>query len=136
MAAVPDVLDAPPDAIPEQDKDQVGLLHQQVLTILLSKEIPYFIMARMAADGHRSVEDLADRWPTITEARNNAPADLQFRNTDRGGAFITQEKTNHLAMRISQCVRQAQQLLGTGGLAPSRTHADRNATGTFARCTL
>ena len=119
MAAVPDVLDAPPDAIPEQDKDQVGLLHQQVLTILLSKEMPYFIMARMAADGHRSVEDLADRWPTITEARNNAPADLQFRHTDRGGAFITQEKTKHLAMRISQCVRQAQQLLGTGGWRPA-----------------
>ena len=66
------------------------------------KEIPYFIMARMAADGHRSVEDLTDRWSTITEARNNAPADLQFRHTDRGRAFITQEKTNHLAMRISQ----------------------------------
>ena len=114
------MLDAPPDAIPEQYKDQVDLLHQQVLTIFQSKEIPYFIMARMAADGYRSVEDLADRWPTITEARNNAPADLQFRHTDRRGAFITQEKTNHLAMRISQCVRQAQQLLGTGGLNHGR----------------
>ena len=85
-----------------------------------AKEIPYFIMAKMAADGYRSVEDLADRWPTITEARNNSPADLQFRHTDRGGALITQEKTNHLAMRISQCVRQAQQLLGTGGLNQGR----------------
>ena len=120
MAAVPDVLDSPPDAVPEQYKDQVELLHQQVLTIFQSKEIPYFIMARMASDGYRSVEDLADRWPTITEARNNSPADLQFRHTDRGGALITQEKTNHLAMRISQCVRQAQQLLGTGGLNQGR----------------
>jgi hypothetical protein len=120
MAAVPDVLDAPPDVVPEQYKDQVDLLHQQVLTIFQSKEIPYFIMARMASDGYRSVEDLADRWPTITEARNNSPADLQFRHTDRGGALITQEKTNHLAMRISQCVRQAQQLLGTGGLNQGR----------------
>ena len=120
MAAVPDVLDAPPDVVPEQYKDQVDLLHQQVLTIFQFKEIPYFIMARMASDGYRSVEDLADRWPTITEARNNSPADLQFRHTDRGGALITQEKTNHLAMRISQCVRQAQQLLGTGGLNQGR----------------
>ena len=110
------MLDAPPEAVPEQYKDQVDLLHQQVLTIFQSKEIPYFIMARMAADGYCSVEDLADRWPTITEARNNSPADLQFRHTDRGGALITQEKTNHLAMRISQCIRQAQQLLGTGAL--------------------
>ena len=82
---MPEVLDALPDTIPAQ-----------------YKEIPYFIMARMAADGHRSVEDLTDRWSTITEARSNAPADLQFRHTDRGRAFITQEKTNHLAMRISQ----------------------------------
>ena len=120
MAAVPDVLDAPPDVVPEQYKDHVDLLHQQVLTIFQSKEIPYFIMARMAADGYRSVEDLADRWPTITEARNNLPADLHFRHTDRGGALITQEKANHLAMRISQCVRQAQQLMGTGALHPGR----------------
>ena len=77
---MPEVLDALPDTIPAQ-----------------YKEIPYFIMARMVADGHRSVEDLTDRWSTITEARNNA-----LRHTDRGRAFITQEKTNHLAMRISQ----------------------------------
>ena len=70
---------------------------------------------------YRSVEDLADRWPTITEARNNSPADLQFRHTDRGGALITQEKTNHLAMRISQCVRQAQgSCWALGGLSQGR----------------
>ena len=120
MARIPDVLDAPPEAIPEQYKDSVGLLHQQVLTIFQAREISYFIMARMAEDGYRSVEDLADRWPTITEARNNAAAEVQFSHIDRRGALITQEPTQHLAMRVSQCVRQAQQLLGTGGFNQGR----------------
>ena len=64
MAAVPDVVDAPPEAIPEQYKTFVGLLHQQVLTIFQAKEIPTSSWPR-AEDGYRSVEDLADRWPTI-----------------------------------------------------------------------
>ena len=75
IAAVPDVVDAPPEAIPEQYKTFVGLLHQQVLTIFQAKEIPTSSWPR-AEDGYRSVEDLADRWPTITEARTNSARDL------------------------------------------------------------
>lgn len=118
MAALVDVMTAPPEALPDQYSAAVGSLSHQVLTIFQSKGIPYVIMAQMATDGYTSLEDLADRWESIQEARQNAATDLCFRHTDRNGLF-DQPTSARWAMRISQCVRQAQQLMGqAGGILP------------------
>eukprot|EP00435_Cladocopium_sp_Y103_P022510 s3905_g5.t1 len=94
MAAIPDVATVPPAE---------------------AKEIPYFVMAQMARDGYTSVEDLADRWRTINEARQDAARDLTFRHTDRNG-ILTQAQSQLIAVRLSQCVRQAQHLIGVGAV--------------------
>ena len=62
MAALVDVMTAPPEALPDQYSAAVGSLSHQVLTIFQSKGIPYVIMAQMATDGYTSLED---RWESI-----------------------------------------------------------------------
>ena len=104
---------APPEAIPDQYKESVGKLHNQVLTIFQHRKIPYTIMAQMADDGYVGLEDLADRWTTVERARTDVAADLLFRPQDRGGLF-TQAQTDFISMRFSQCVRQAQSMLHQG----------------------
>eukprot|EP00435_Cladocopium_sp_Y103_P021864 s134_g5.t1 len=92
----PDVLDLEWE-VPEQYQGDINKLHQQVQTIFQAKEIPYFVMAQMAQDGYTSVEDLADRWPTITEARQDSARDLTFRHTDRNG-ILTQAQSQLIAV--------------------------------------
>ena len=124
-------------------KDQVGLLHQQVLTILL---VQGDTLLHHGPDGGRWA---IVQWRTwlIGGPPSPRPGTMHLQTSNSAiriveGHFITQEKTNHLAMRISQCVRQAQQLLGTGGSGAQvvwdscRTPANCSTGSTFARCTL
>ena len=104
---------APPEAVPDQYKDAVEKLHNQVLTLFQHRKIPYVIMAQMADDGYVGIEDLADRWATVERARADVAADLLFRPQDRGGIFA-QPQTDFVSMRFSQCVRQAQAMLRQG----------------------
>ena len=110
---------APPEAVPDQYKESVGKLHNQVLTIFQHRKIPYVIMAQMADDGYVGLEDLADRWTTVERARTDVAADLLFRPQDRGGIFA-QAQADFISMRFSQCVRQTQAMLhqGHGGGRP------------------
>ena len=85
---------APPDAIPNQYKDSVGRLHNQVLTLFQHQKIPYVIIAQMADDGYAGLEDLADRWTTMDRARTDVAADLRFRPQDRGGIFNQAQQTS------------------------------------------
>lgn len=117
MAAIPDVATAPPAEVPPQYQEDIAKLHHQVLTIFQRKEVPYVVMAQMANDGYVSVEDLADRWPTILDSRNESARDLQFRHQDRNNLF-TEAKSRLISIRISQCVREAQTLIGSGQVAP------------------
>ena len=52
---------APPEAVPDQYKESVGKLHNQVLTIFQHRKIPYVIMAQMADDGYVGLET----WLTV-----------------------------------------------------------------------
>ena len=103
---------APPEAVPDQYKESVGKLHNQVLTIFQHRKIPYVIMAQMADDGYVGLEDLADRWTTVERARTDVAADLLFRPQDRGGNFCPGSVRLHLDEILSVCPP------GSGHVAP------------------
>ena len=84
-------------------------LSQVVRTLLVSKQIPWRVMAKMGEDGYVTMEDLAGRWDTAGNARANSPL-------DHG---VTADEGKFMAMRMYQCVRHAKAMVSTGtGLTP------------------
>eukprot|EP00435_Cladocopium_sp_Y103_P060109 s690_g21.t2 len=107
----------PPAEVPADIKEDVEKLHQSVRTLLITKGIPWQVMARLATEGYVTMEDLADRWDTAATARTAAPAELGFAHN----AHITDAQEKFVAMRIFQNVRHAKQLVSTLSGGPSET---------------
>eukprot|EP00435_Cladocopium_sp_Y103_P012846 s2373_g3.t1 len=104
MAAPPPA--TPPDAIPEDLKEDVGKLTKGLSVILVARQIPWHVQAAMGRQGYITVEDLADRWDTPEAARQNGPTDLGFLAGTHG---FDQATTAFTAMRLLQAVRTARQ---------------------------
>ena len=85
----------PPAELPEDLKDNVDKLSQLVRTLMVSKQIPWRVMAKMGEDGYVTMGDLADRWNTADEARASSPADLDFNPPAHG---ITADEGKFIAM--------------------------------------
>eukprot|EP00435_Cladocopium_sp_Y103_P069921 s192_g34.t1 len=104
MAAPPPA--TPPDAIPEDLKEDVDKLTKGLSVILVARQIPWHVQAAMGRQGYITVEDLADRWDTPEAARQNGPTDLGFLAGTHG---FDQATTAFTTMRLLQAVRTARQ---------------------------
>ena len=99
----------PPDLVPEALQDQIDPLKPLEL-ILVSKQIPWVVQARLAQDGYVTVEDLGDRWTPPEGANTQGPRDLQFEDGQNGFNANTSRFT---AMRLLQAVRVAKSVFQT-----------------------
>ena len=102
----------PPDAIPDDQVDDVGKLSKPLSVLLVSKQIPWRIQGEMGRQGYTTVDDLADRWNSPEDARTNGPRDLEFEAGQHG---FTARITEFTAMRLLQAVRTARQMSSLPG---------------------
>eukprot|EP00435_Cladocopium_sp_Y103_P018030 s1944_g4.t1 len=120
----------PPAEVPADIKEDVEKLNQSVRTLLITKGIPWQVMARLATEGYVTMEDLADRWDTAATARTAAPAELGFAHN----AHITDAQEKFVAMRIFQSVRHAKQLVSTLSGGPASPTKNQLAGGLDSLC--
>eukprot|EP00438_Fugacium_kawagutii_P024433 Skav202106 [mRNA] locus=scaffold1980:78609:79907:+ [translate_table: standard] len=126
----------PPADVPDPFKDSVDKLSQNVKTLLISKEIPWRVMGKLADDGYVTLDDLADRWDTAAAARTNSPRDLDFVNGTHG---VPQAEEQFIAMRIFQCVRHAKAFVtinptSTTGIVPGPALTSSSSSGMDVAC--
>ncbi|CAK9062794.1 unnamed protein product [Durusdinium trenchii] len=81
---------------PEALQPHLDFLTKPLALILVAKQIPWVVQAKLAQEGYVTVEDLGDRWNTPEDARAQGPRDLEF-----------------TAMRLLQAVRAAKSLAQT-----------------------
>ena len=69
-----DNLACAPAAVPAKFEAALQLLPKQTRTLFDFKMVPYFFQAQFSEGKYFSVEDVADRWNTPEDARQQAPA--------------------------------------------------------------
>jgi len=106
-----------PAEVPAQFEAPLQLLHKQTRTLFDFKMVPYFIQAQFAEGKYFSVEDVADRWSTPEEARQQGPAELKFKD---GENDYDPKESKLAAMKLYQAVRMAK-LATQGAPSPSST---------------
>ena len=70
----------PPTEAPEALRPYLDLLTKPLALILVAKQIPWVVQAKLAQQGYVTVEDLGDRWNTPEDARAQGPRDLEFQD--------------------------------------------------------
>ena len=118
VAAPPRAPTKPPEPVPDALQGDIGKLHRNLATLLAAKQIHWVIQARLANDGYVTVEDLADRWDSPEQAREEGPRDLGFEPTNQGW---DEASSRFAATRPPQAARAARQALtyGPPGMAPT-----------------
>ena len=71
----------PPTEAPEALQPMLDLLTKPLALILVAKQIPWVVQAKLAREGYVTVEDLGDRWNTPEDARAQGPRDLELGRT-------------------------------------------------------
>ena len=96
----------PPTEAPDALQPFLDLLTKPLALILVAKQIPWVVQAKLAQEGYVTVEDLGDRWNTPQEARAQGPRDLEFQAGENNSSRFT-------AMRLLQVVRAAKSMAQT-----------------------
>ena len=112
-----DNLACAPAAVPAKFEAALQLLPKQTRTLFDFKMVPYFIQAQFSEGKYFSVEDVADRWNTPEDARQQAPAELKFRD---GENDYDSKESKLAAMRLYQAIKMAK-LATQGPGSPSST---------------
>ena len=97
-----------PDAVPAQYEQGREELEKTAVNVYDTYAIPYSLQVQMAQQGYTTLQDLADRWDTPEKAREKSPKALKFDHANN--AAFSEEEEDHLAMRMLQATRRAQQL--------------------------
>ena len=100
----------PPTEAPEALQPHLDLLTKPLALILVAKQIPWVVQAKLAQEGYVTVEDLGDRWNTPEDARAQGPRDLEFRNGENN---FDEASSRFTAMRLLQAVRAAKSMAQT-----------------------
>eukprot|EP00971_Amphidinium_carterae_P226410 4491014-Amphidinium_carterae.1 len=94
----------PPDPIPSEFQNDIALLDADLRAMFGALSSPYHCQATFAQGGFKTVADLADRWPSKTEARTSAPEDLGFKVGQNNHTAVT---SLLVSVRIGQAIDQA-----------------------------
>ena len=98
----------PPQACPDCYKQDFEKWEPEPRAILAAHEVPYYIIAGMAADGYHSLADLGYRYDDMTKTKEKAPDDYEFTHA-KCGAY-TDKTMIFAATRLGQAVTAAQQI--------------------------
>ena len=101
---------APPMEPTQQEQENYKGLDPDVQTLFRQYEIPYHIWGRLAKAGYTTMQDVADRWLSKKDCREQAPGDLGFKEddtTDVGGLAFTKEFSLRSAIRLGQASEDA-----------------------------
>eukprot|EP00971_Amphidinium_carterae_P332102 6466085-Amphidinium_carterae.1 len=96
----------PPNPIPTELETDVGKLDSDLRALFGSLSIPFHVQAAFARSGFSTIADLADRWPSKSDARKSGPDDLGFKDGSNGHTAATSLVT---AVRLGQAIETAQE---------------------------
>ena len=99
-----------PHEAPDALRPLLDLLTKPLALILVAKQIPWVVQAKLAHEGYVTVEDLGDRWNTPDDARAQGFRDLEFQDGENN---FTAASSRFTAMRLLQAVRAAKSMAQT-----------------------
>ena len=100
----------PSTEAPEALQPHLDVLTKPLALILVAKQIPSLVQAKLAQEGYVTVEDVGDGWNTPEDARAQGPRDLEFRNGENN---FDEASSRFTAMRLLQAVRAAKSMAQT-----------------------